>query len=46
MIEVKGSRNKLEKLDKNGDIIGVTLWPSDGAIGKDLKQLTKKSCFV
>lgn len=35
MIEVKGLRNKLEKLDKNGDIVGVTLWASDGAIGKN-----------
>ena len=37
MIEVKGSRGKLEKLDKNGEIVGVTLWASDGKVGKDGK---------
>lgn len=37
MIEVKGTRGKLEKLDKNGEIVGVTPWPSDGKIGKDGK---------
>ena len=35
MIEVKGSRGKLEKLDKNGEIVGVTQWASDGKLGKD-----------
>lgn len=35
MIEAKGSKNKLEKLDKSGQIIGVTEWASDGRIGKD-----------
>lgn len=35
MIEAKGSRNKLEKLDKSGQIVGVTEWTSDGKIGKD-----------
>lgn len=35
MIEAKGSKNKLEKLDKFGQIIGVTEWTSDGKIGKD-----------
>ena len=35
MIEVKGTRGKLEKLDKNGEIVGVTPWPSDGKVGKD-----------
>ena len=23
------------KLDKNGEIVGVTSWPSDGKVGKD-----------
>jgi len=35
MIEVKGTRGKLEKLDKNGEIVGVTQWASDGKLGKD-----------
>lgn len=35
MIEAKGSKNKLEKLDKSGQIVGVTEWASDGKIGKD-----------
>lgn len=35
MIEAKGSKNKLEKLDKSGQIVGVTKWASDGKIGKD-----------
>lgn len=35
MIEVKGTRGKLEKLDKNGEIVGVTPWASDGKLGKD-----------
>lgn len=35
MIEVKGTRGKLEKLDKEGNIVGVTVWPSDGKPGKD-----------
>lgn len=35
MIEAKGSKNKLEKLDKSGQIVGVTEWASDGRIGKD-----------
>lgn len=26
MIEAKGSKNKLEKLDKSGQIVGVTEW--------------------
>ena len=34
MIEVKGTRGKLEKLDKNGEIVGVTQWASDGKLGK------------
>lgn len=35
MIEAKGSKSKLEKLDKSGQIVGVTEWASDGKIGKD-----------
>lgn len=35
MIEAKGSKNKLEKLDKSGQIVGVTKWASDGKIGKN-----------
>ena len=35
MIEAKGSKNRLEKLDKSGQIVGVTEWASDGKIGKD-----------
>lgn len=35
MIEVKGTRGKLEKLDKNDEIVGVTQWASDGKLGKD-----------
>ena len=37
MIEVKGTRGKLEKLDKEGSIVGVTTWASDGKLGKDGK---------
>ena len=29
MIEVKGSKNKLEKLDKEGNIVGITTYTSD-----------------
>lgn len=29
MIEVKGSKNKLEKLDKEGNIVGITAYKSD-----------------
>lgn len=35
MIEAKGSKNKLEKLDKIGQIVGITEWANDGPIGKD-----------
>lgn len=35
MIEAKGSKNKLEKLDKDENIIGITYYESDGKIGKD-----------
>lgn len=37
MIEAKGSAGKLEKLDKNGQIVGVTEYADDGKIGKDGK---------
>lgn len=33
MIEVKGSKNKLEKLDADGHIVGVTKYPSDSKPG-------------
>lgn len=33
MIEVKGSKNKLEKLDGDGHIVGVTKYPSDSKPG-------------
>ncbi len=29
MIEAKGGKNKLEKLDKNGHIVQETIWASD-----------------
>lgn len=35
MIEAKGLRGKLEKLDKDGNIVGITKWASDGKPGKD-----------
>ena len=35
MIEAKGAKNKLEKLDKNNHIIGVTYYDADGKLGKD-----------
>lgn len=35
MIEAKGLKNKLEKLDKTGSIVGVTFYESDGRNGKD-----------
>lgn len=37
MIEAKGLKNKLVKIDKNGVIVGVTYWDKDGKIGKDGK---------
>lgn len=33
MIEVKGSKNKLEKLDGDGHVVGVTKYPSDSKPG-------------
>lgn len=41
MIEAKGSKNKLEKLDKDGQIIGVTYYTSDKK-NKDGKVTHKK----
>ena len=35
MIEAKGSKNKLEKLSKDGEIMGITYYESEGKIGKD-----------
>lgn len=35
MIEAKGTKNRLEKLDKTGQIVGVTCYESDGRIGKN-----------
>lgn len=35
MIEAKGTKNRLEKLDKTGQIVGVTYYESDGRIGKN-----------
>ena len=35
MIEAKGSKNKLEKLAKDGSIIGITYYDKDGRINKD-----------
>ena len=34
-IEAKGSKNKLEKLGKRGEIVGVTEYNTDGKIGKN-----------
>lgn len=34
MIEAKGSKNRLEKLSKDGSILGVTLYDKDGPISK------------
>ena len=35
MIEVKGSKGKLEKLAKDGSIMGITYYESDGKPNKD-----------
>lgn len=37
MIEAKGSKGKLEKLSKDGEIVGVTKYKTDGKPGKDGK---------
>ena len=37
MVEAKGTKKKLEKIDKTGAIIGVTYYDSDGKPGKDGK---------
>ena len=35
MIEAKGSKGKLEKLAKDGSIVGVTYYDKDGKLNKD-----------
>lgn len=35
MIEAKGSKGKLEKLAKDGSIVGITYYESDGKLNKD-----------
>lgn len=35
MIEAKGSKGRLEKLAKDGSIVGITYYEKDGKIGKD-----------
>lgn len=42
MIEAKGSKNKLEKIDKEGNIVGITEYKQDGKIGKDGNPTHKK----
>ena len=42
MIEAKGSKGKLEKLDQNGEIEGVTFYKKDGKPGKDGKPIYLK----
>ena len=37
LFEAKGTKGKLEKLSKTGDIIGITYWDNDGKPGKDGK---------
>lgn len=41
MIEAKGTKNKLEKLAKDGQIEGVTTYAKDGKIGKDGEPIHK-----
>ena len=42
MIEAKGSSGKLEKVYKNGKIVGITYRKSDGKIGEDGQPIYKK----
>lgn len=35
MIEAKGAKGKLEKLAKDGSVVGVTFYESDGKVGKN-----------
>lgn len=42
MVEAKGTKNKLEKRDKSGAIVGVTYYDKDGRPGKDGKPVHLK----
>ena len=42
MVEAKGTKNKLEKRDKSGVIVGVTYYDKDGKLGKDGKPVHLK----
>lgn len=42
MVEAKGTKNKLEKRDKSGAIIGITYYDKDGKPGKDGKPVHLK----
>lgn len=42
MVEAKGTKNKLEKRDKSGAIVGVTYYDKDGKPGKDGKPVHMK----
>lgn len=42
MIEAKGSKNKLEKIAKDGSIVGVTYYDKDGKLNKDGVPTHKK----
>lgn len=42
MVEAKGTKNKLEKRDKSGAIVGVTYYDKDGKPGKDGKPVHLK----
>ena len=42
MIEAKGNKGKLEKVDKTGAIVGVTYYESDGKIGKNGEPAHRK----
>ena len=42
MVEAKGTKNKLEKKDKSGVIVGVTYYDKDGKPGKDGKPVHLK----
>ena len=38
MVEAKGTKNKLEKRDKSGVIVGVTYYDKDGRPGKETSE--------
>lgn len=42
MVEAKGTKNKLEKRDKSGAIVGITYYDKDGKPGKDGKPVHLK----